>query len=108
VRTTIMMHHDGGAHTACSGCRVSISERQRRPATAIDHIAVAHHGADRVLLPIYVDDLNPIVGPAGHKLETVRQALEDKSGRQVALHVVSTSQRYAPPPGWVQPLWGLN
>ena len=77
-------------------------------ATAIDHIAVAHQGASRVLLTIYVDDLNPIVGPAGHKLETVRQALEDKSGRQAALHVVSTSQRYAPPPGWVRPRWGLN
>jgi ribosomal protein S3 len=77
-------------------------------ATAIDHITVVHHGAGRVLLTIYVDDLNPIVGPAGHKLETVRQALEDKSGRQVALHVVSTRQRYAPPSGWVQPLWELN
>ena len=76
--------------------------------TAIDYIAVSHHGAGRVLLTIYVDDLNPIVGPAGHKLEMVRQSLEDKSGRQAALHVVSTSQRYAPPPGWVRPRWGLN
>ena len=61
------------------------------PDAAIAQIDIQRDAADLVTLTIHTATPGTIMGSRGQKVETVRAALEQKSGRKMQINVVSTS-----------------
>jgi small subunit ribosomal protein S3 len=61
------------------------------PDAAIAQVEIQRAEANLVTLTIHTPTPGAIIGARGHKVETVRAALEEKSGKKVQINVVSTS-----------------
>jgi small subunit ribosomal protein S3 len=61
------------------------------PDATIAQVDIQRDEADHVTLTIHTATPGTIMGPRGQKVETVRAALEEKSGKKMQINVVSTS-----------------
>jgi small subunit ribosomal protein S3 len=61
------------------------------PDAAITQVDIRRDEADLVTLTIHTATPGAIMGARGQKVETVRAALEEKSGKKMQINVVSTS-----------------
>jgi small subunit ribosomal protein S3 len=61
------------------------------PDATIAQIDIQRDEADLVTLTIHTATPGTIFGSSGQKVETVRAALEEKSGKKMQINVVSTS-----------------
>ena len=64
------------------------------PDAAIAQVDIQRDEAERVTLMIHTATPATIMGVRGQKVETVRAALEEKSGKQMQIDVVSTSSAH--------------
>ena len=64
------------------------------PDAAIAQVDVRRDEAERVTLMIHTATPATIMGARGQKVETVRAALEDNSGKKMQIDVVSTSSAH--------------
>ena len=61
------------------------------PDTAIAQVDIQRDEAEIVTLTIHTPTPGAIIGARGQMIETVRAALEEKSGKKVQINVISTS-----------------
>jgi small subunit ribosomal protein S3 len=61
------------------------------PDTAIAQVEIQRDEAEIVTLTIHTPTPGAIIGARGQMVETVRAALEEKSGKKVQINVISTS-----------------
>src|SRR5438067_7811049 len=64
------------------------------PDAAIAQVDIQRDEAARVTLTIHTATPGAIMGVRGQKIETVRAALEQKSGKKMQIDVVSTSSAH--------------